>query len=276
LPWTVFPALLAAIAAFLPAPHLQRVAVVVMENKEAAAVLAGAPWLRGASARGARATRLNGETHPSLPNYLTLLTGTTHGIRDDYTNRRVPGPSLVDQLEAHGVSWRAYMEGLPRPCADPSAATFGRYAKKHNPFYFVSAVLDHPAVCRKVVPLTHLAGDERRGLPRFVWITPDLCNDMHDCSVQTGDLWLARTMPALVRALGPRGALIVTFDEGTSNERGGGRIATIVLGGGARSGAIDARLLDHRAILATIEDALRLGRLGTTAGVPTLSSLLKG
>jgi hypothetical protein len=273
--WTVFPALLAAIAAFIPAPHLQRVAVVVMENKEAATVIAGAPWLRAAGERGARATRLNGETHPSLPNYLALLTGSTHGVRDDDTHRRVPGPSLVDQLEARGVSWRAYMEGLPRACADPSAVTFGRYAKKHNPFYFVAAVLDHPAVCRKVVPLTQLAGDERRGLPRFVWITPDLCNDMHDCSVETGDRWLAQTMPALLHALGPRGALIVTFDEGTSNERGGGRIATVVLGGAARPGAVDARLFDHRAILATVEDALGLGRLPTTRSSPALGSLLK-
>jgi hypothetical protein len=271
----VFAALLAVIAAAVPAPHLQRVAVVVMENKEAATVLKDAPWLRTTGTRGARATRLNGETHPSLPNYLALLTGSTHGVGDDNTNRRVPGPSLVDQLEAKRVGWRAYMEGLPSPCADPSVVSFGRYAKKHNPFYFVNAVLDHPAACRKVVPLTQLARDEARGLPRFVWITPDMCNDMHDCPVSTGDRWLARTMPPLIRALGPRGALIVTFDEGTSNERGGGRIATIVTGGAARRGAVDARLLDHRAVLATIEDTLGLGRLPTTRASPVLGSLLK-
>jgi hypothetical protein len=271
----VFAALLAVIAAAVPVPHLQHVAVVVLENKEAPAVMRDAPWLRAAAGRGARATRLNGETHPSLPNYLALLTGSTHGVRDDNTNRRVPGPSLVDQLQARRVSWRAYMEGLPAPCADPSAVTFGRYAKKHNPFYFVSSVLDHPAVCRKVVPFTQLARDERGGLPRFVWITPDLCNDMHDCPVSTGDRWLAREMPPLLRALGPRGALIITFDEGTTNVGGGGRIATVVLGGAARRGAVDARLLDHRAILATIEDALGVGRLPATRSSPALGSLLK-
>jgi hypothetical protein len=271
----MFSALLAVIAAALPVPHLQHVAVVVLENKEAPTVLRDAPWLRGASASGARASRLDGETHPSLPNYLALLTGSTHGVRDDNTNRSVSGPSLVDQLQARRVSWRAYMEGLPSPCASPSAVTIGRYAKKHNPFYFVSAVLDHPAVCRKVVPFTQLARDERSGLPRFVWITPDLCNDMHDCPVSTGDRWLARNMPPLLSALGPRGALIVTFDEGTSSQGGGGRIATIVLGGAARRGAVDAQLLDHRAILATIEDSLGLGRLATTRGSPALGSLLK-
>jgi hypothetical protein len=271
----MFSALLAVIAAAVPVPHLDHVAVVVLENKEAPTVLRAAPWLRAASASGARATRLNGETHPSLPNYLALLTGSTHGVRDDNANRRVSGPSLVDQLEARGVSWGAYMEGLPSPCAKPSAVTFGRYAKKHNPFYFVSAVLDHPAACRKVVPFTQLARDERSGLPRFVWITPDLCNDMHDCPVTTGDRWLARTVPPLLGALGPRGALIVTFDEGTSNQGGGGRIATIVLGGAASRGAVDARPLDHRAILSTIEDSLGLGRLPTTRGSPALGSLLK-
>ena len=271
----MFAALLAVIAAAVPAPHLQRAAVVVLENKEAPAVLADAPWLRAASRRGARATRLHGETHPSLPNYLALLTGSTHGVRDDNTDRRVPGSSLAGQLEARRVSWRAYMEGLPRACADPSASSFGRYAKKHNPFYFVGAVLDHPAACRKVVPFTQLARDERRGLPRFTWITPDLCNDMHDCPTATGDRWLAREMPPLIRALGPRGALIVTFDEGTTGEHGGGRIATVLLGGAARRNTSDTRLLDHRAILATVEDALGLGRLPTTRHSPSLASLLK-
>lgn len=270
----MFAALLAVIAAAVPVPHLQRVAVVVLENQEAPAVMQAAPWLRSASGTGARATRLHGESHPSLPNYLALLTGSTHGVHDDGTDRRVAGPSLAGQLEARHVSWRAYMEGLPRPCADPSASTIGRYAKKHNPFYFVDAVLDHPAACRKVVPLTQLAGDERRGLPRFVWITPDLCNDMHDCSVAHGDAWLARTMPPLLRALGPRGALIITFDEGTSGEGGGGRIATIVLGPAARRGAVDPVILDHRATLATVQDALGLGRLSTTRSAPTLGSLL--
>ncbi len=266
----VLAAAIAAMTAVVPVPHLKHAAVIVMENEEAPAVLQQAPWLRGAARRGARATHVDAAAHPSLPNYLNLISGSTQGVSDDDTSRSVRARSLVDQLRARHVGWRAYMEGMPRPCYQ--GAESGRYAKKHNPFLVLRT---SAATCAHVVPATRLARDERRGLPRFVWLTPDLCHDMHDCPVATGDRYLARTVPPLLRALGPRGALIVTFDEGSSDEGGGGRVLTLVLGGAARRGALDPRPLDHRAVLATVEDALGLGRLPATANAPTLGALLK-
>ncbi len=75
------------------------------------------------------------------------------------------------------------------------------------------------------------------------------------------------TVPPLLRALGPRGVLVLTFDEGTTNESccdgaRGGRVAILLAGDGARPGATSSRAVDHYSTLATIEDILGLPRLG--------------
>jgi hypothetical protein len=96
---------------------------------------------------------------------------------------------------------------------------------------------------------------------------------MHDCSVATGDRFLARTVPPLLRELGPHGFLILTWDEGNasstagccSGAAAGGNIATVVAGPGARRGARTAKPVDHYGVLATIEEALALPRLGAAA-----------
>jgi hypothetical protein len=80
----------------------------------------------------------------------------------------------------------------------------------------------------------------------------------------------------VIRALGPRGILFVTADEGTDDARGGGRVPLVVLGPGARRGAILRSTVDHRSLLATVQDVLGLGRLPATRGLATLRSLLRG
>jgi hypothetical protein len=187
--------------------------------------------------------------------------------------------TIVGQLVQHDVSWRAYMDAMPSACFGRTSDTdtTGRYAKRHNPFLFFKEVTDDPALCRThVVPGRRLAADIRSGLPRFVWLSPDLCEDMHDCPVATGQRWMARTLPGLIRALGPEGILFVTADEGTDNARGGGRIPLVVLGRGVRAGAILRRTVDHRSLLATVQDVLGLGRLPVTEGLATLHPLLRG
>src|ERR1019366_9642377 len=100
-----------------------------------------------------------------------------------------------------------------------------------------------PSRCERIVALTQLTADMRaRTLPRFIWITPNLCHDMHDCDPATGDRFLAKLLPPLLGSLGPRGLLFLTWDEGSSDDgccrlASGGHIATIVAGPGARPGA---------------------------------------
>jgi hypothetical protein len=128
-----------------------------------------------------------------------------------------------------------------------------------------------------------LSADEGAGrLPRFVWITPNLCHDTHDCSVARGDRFLSGLVPPLLRALGPRGLLVLTWDEGSSDDgccakAVGGLVATILAGGLARAGARTSTPVDQYSILQTIEDLFGLPRLRSAACVctPSLAPLLK-
>lgn len=260
------------------------IAVIVLENKEYSDVIGSpqAPYVNRLASRSALARNLYAITHPSLPNYLALTGGSTFGIDSDCTGCSVSETSLVDQLGRAGLSWKAYMEGIPHGCFT-GAESRGDYAKKHDPFSYYTRVMRNPARCRLIVPLSQLHADERAGrLPAFVWITPNLCHDMHDCSVAIGDRFLSGLVGPLLRALGPRGLLIMTWDEGTSEDgccrsAAGGRVAAILAGGLARPGARLDTPADHYSILQTVEDLLRLPRLRGAACpcTPSLAQLLR-
>jgi hypothetical protein len=122
--------------------------------------------------------------------------------------------------------------------------------------------------------MTQLAPDERAALPDFVWITPDLCHDTHDCSIATGDRFLSQLVPGLLAALGPRGIVFVTYDEGSSGAHGGGHVLTIVAGSGANPGRY-GQPFDHYSVLRTIEDHWTLPHLAHAASAASMSALLK-
>ena len=262
-----------------PAAH---VAVIVMENEEYGSVIGSpdAPYLNRLARTYALASGMYAVSHPSLPNYLALTGGSTFGISSDCTSCSVQGASIVDQLERAHRSWKAYMEGIPHPCF--AGAGQGEYAKKHDPFVYYTRVASRASWCRRIVPLSGLAADERAGkLPRLVWITPNLCHDMHDCPVSTGDRFLSGLIPPLLSALGPHGVVILTWDEGSSDDgccrsASGGHIATIVAGGLARRGARLPTPADHYSVLQAAEDLLGLPRLRGAACpcTPSLAPLL--
>jgi hypothetical protein len=265
-------------AGALPASSGSHVVVVVMENAEYGDVIgsADAPYVNGLARRYGLATDSYAITHPSLPNYLALTSGSTQGIESDCTSCEVSAPNIVDSLAAAQVSWKAYMEDLPHPCF--TGAQSGGYAKKHDPFIYYRDVVGNPSRCERIVGFGTLASDLRGGtLPTFAWVSPNLCDDGHDCSLRTADGFLARTLPALIRELGPHGFLVLTWDEGTTDKSccgvaHGGRIATIVAGPDVRPGARTAAPVDHYGVLASIENALGLAHLAG-AGDPRAGSL---
>ena len=254
------------------------VAVIVMENHEYGAIIGSpaAPYINSLARHYALATGMYAVSHPSLPNYLALTGGSSFGVSSDCTDCTVGATSVVDQLARARISWRAYMEDLPSPCFTGAGA--GEYAKKHDPFAYYTRIVSDPRRCASIVPLTRLSADERAGgLPSFLWITPDLCHDMHDCPVSTGDAFLARLVPPLLRSLGPRGLLFLTWDEGSSDAgccrlASGGHVVTVVAGSGARRRARLALATDHYSVLQTIEDVFGLPRL-RGAACPCTSSL---
>ena len=256
-----------------PAATKSHVFVIAMENKEYGDVIgsSSAPYTNSLARRYASPTHFYGVRHPSLPNYFTLTAGTTFGVSTDCTSCQQSGRNIVDQLEAARISWKAYMGGMPRACF--KGALSGDYAKKHDPFMYYPSVADNRSRCIKVVPERKLTTDIRAGnLPTYAFLSPGLCDDTHDCPIDQGDTSLSRVVPPILRALGPDGFLVLTYDEGTSNKHRGGRIPTIVAGPGVKRGAKPAAGYNHYSTLRTIEDALRLPRL-RHAGDPGVKSL---
>jgi hypothetical protein len=242
-------------------PPFNRVVVVVLENKARGQVLGNpdAPAFNAFARQGAVLRAYRGVTHPSLPNYLALVSGSTHGISSDCTSCTVAGRSLADTLEARKLTWKAYAEGLPR--AGWTGSSRGRYAKKHVPFLYFRRVLASPARLKRVVPLTQLGRDRAAGrLPNFALVVPDLCHDMHDCSVATGDAWLKRFLPPLLKL--PGTAVFVVFDESDTGDPG---VPALALGPLVRARSYFTSRTSHYGLLRTIEQGFGLPLLGQSA-----------
>jgi hypothetical protein len=258
-------------------PRFTHVLVVVFENREADQVAGSpdAPTFRELGRRYATLARYDAVAHPSLPNYLALVSGSTHGITSDCTTCVVQAPSLADTLAASGRTWKAYAEGLPYPGF--TGASAGRYAKRHVPFLYFESVLQSRARRDRVVPFAQLARDvARRRLPDFALVVPDLCHDMHDCSIATGDAWLrAHVRPLLASPALAGGVVFVVFDEGTSNEGGGGSVVALALGPTVRPGSAFSQPTNHYGLLRTVEDAWGLPRLGNSATATPIGGIWK-
>ena len=252
-------------------PSFSHVFLIVMENHEYGSVIgsSAAPYLNSLAGSYGLATNYYAASHPSLPNYLALTAGSTFGIASDCTTCYVNASNIADQVEGSGRSWKAYMEDMPAPCYKGAAS--GNYAMKHDPFMYYTDIRNNPARCgAHVVPFTQFWGDISSGqVPNLVWITPNMCNDTHDCSVATGDAWLRSVVPTITGSAAYRngGALFITWDEGSSSagccgDSWGGHVATLVVSpraiGAFRSGIAE----NHYSLLRTIEDAFHLAHLG--------------
>jgi phosphatidylinositol-3-phosphatase len=258
------------------------IVVIVMENKEYDSIIGSsdAPYMNELARRNVLLTKAYAVSHPSLPNYLALTGGSTFGITSDCTDCNVQGKNIVDGLESHGISWKAYMESMPTPCYTSSSAGTApnEYVKKHDPFMYYNDIRNRPKRCNKVVPFTQFPKDVISGLPQFAWITPNECNDMHSCSVQTGDSWLKSLVPKILPALGTNGILVVVFDEGSTGAgccslgSAGGHIVMIIAGPGANASTKIRAAADHYSLLRLIEDAWGLKRLrnASDSSTPTI------
>jgi acid phosphatase len=242
-------------------PHFRHVIVVVMENKAKRDVLrnADAPNFNSLASRYAVLTRYRSVAHPSLPNYLALVSGSTHGIHSDCTSCLVSGRNLADTLERARMTWKAYAERLPRP--GWTGASADPYVKRHVPFLYFRDVLASPARRRHVVPLRQLSADlaERR-LPDLAFVVPDMCHDMHDCSVREGDAWLGRFLPPLLKLA--ESVVFVVFDEAPRLYPPTAPVPALALGQVVEPGSQYLAKTSHYGLLRTIEDAWGLPRLG--------------
>lgn len=253
-------------------PRFKHAIVVVFENHSARRILdhPSSPF-RQLAHRYALLARYDAVAHPSLPNYLALVSGSTYGVSHDCTRCTFSGPTLADTLRARGLTWKMYVEQLPLYLRQGAAITGAEKARL--PFlYFHGA-----DPLRSTAPLSAFFHDLRaHRLPAFSLVVPDLCHDMHSCLVAKGDAWMHGFLHAVLRpgALA-RTALFVVFDEARLRDvgGGGGRVAAIVAGPLVRPHSVSYAPLDHYSLLRTIEDAWGLPALGRSGSARPITGI---
>jgi phosphatidylinositol-3-phosphatase len=249
-----------------PLPTFDHVLVVVLENKNQSSVLGDdeAPNFNRFATRYAVLSNYGGVAHPSLPNYLALVSGSTHGIRTDCTTCLVSGRNLADTLEQAHLTWKVYAEGLPR--AGWTGGFSGRYAKKHVPFLYFRDIVSKPARLKRIVPLRQFSRDLAVALlPSFSLIVPDLCHDMHDCPVGTGDTWLGRFLKPLLRDPQLANSVIFVVTDEPSDSNPAAPVPALALGPLVKTRSRFSARTSHYGLLRTIEDSWALPRLGRSA-----------
>lgn len=244
------------------------IVIVIFENKHRSSVIGNsrAPYLNKLARQGANMTRSYGITHPSQPNYLALFSGSTHGVSSNACLRKFKKKqNLGSQLRKAGYSFTGYAEALPK--TGFSGCVQGRYQRKHNPWVNFANL---PRSTNQ--PFSAFPRDYRK-LPTVAFVSPDMCNSMHDCSIRTGDRWMKRHFNRYARwAKSNNSWLIVTFDEnagGSANP-----IPTIIVGDGIRPGRYSQRM-DHYSLLRTIQKAYGLPTLGRSQAARPLSKIWK-
>jgi hypothetical protein len=257
------------------------IVMVIMENGSYTDVVGnpGMPFLNHVLRPSSlNLTNMHANGHPSLPNYVWLTAGRSCGAGSDVAwGRRCR--SVFDQLDAAGIGWKTYAEGYPGTASRCSRVSISDrvandYARKHvPPLLFTST--SWGATCTRHVQ--NFPGDRVAdrapptasfhdlGPPPFTIVVPNLCHDMHNSHRQCGragggvgaaDRWLRLNWKDLVADAGPRGAVILTWDE---SDAGDPPIPTFV--GGTNlvgAGSTLGRRLDHASVLRAIEDALGL------------------
>jgi phosphatidylinositol-3-phosphatase len=255
-------------------PRFSHAILVVFENHSARRILGrvGSPF-RWLAHRNALLSRYDAVAHPSLPNYLALVSGSTYGVHHDCTHCVFRGPSLADTLTAHSLTWKMYVEHLPLYLSQGLSITGPEKARL--PFLYFRTLLG--ASGRLTVPLSAFYRDlGRHRLPSFSLVIPDLCHDMHSCSIAKGDRWMRAFLHLVLRpGLPPRTAIFVTFDEGrwTDVRGGGGRVVGIVGGPLVRPHSLSRASLDHYSLLRTIEDGFGLPALGHSADARPITGI---
>ena len=267
------------------------VVIVLMENKNYGDIIndiASAPYLnRLASDNAIAANYFDVSNNLSLPNYLGLTTGQTF---DSWSGCNkppssctgyapIPGPTIIDKLEGADLTWKAYMESMPSNCYQND---FGQYVSRHDPFVYFSKIQNNLAECNRVVPTSPDASNLVQDLSstttasNLMWLTPNLCDDMHSCPISTGDAFLSRIVPEILNSFvfqAHNAALFITWDEGSNSAH----IPAIWAGPSVKSNYTSLVTYNHYSFLKTLEVAWHLPSLTSNdAKASVMADFFKG
>jgi len=280
----------------------RHVFVIMMENTGFNTLIGNpnAPFTNYLAATAGLASNYFGVAHPSQPNYIAATSGSTNGVTGD-GNVTIDVQNIVDQLESHQKSWKAYMQSFSLCNSNLLATSCGNqlYERKHNPFVSYQDVQSSPSRLDNIVDFSQLATDLANDtVPDYSWISPDQCHDMHgrggggasdSCDfsqvqplIAAGDLFLSQTVSSIVNSKAWRGnsVIFIMWDESdftgsgpsgfgdTSGccdaNPGGGHVVSLVYSRDVHRARTSKDAFNHFSMLATIQDAWHLGCLGFT------------
>ena len=235
-----------------------------MENTGYTGIIgqSSAPYINGLANTYGLATNYFAIGHPSAPNYIAMTNGSDGSCCTDDGYHQLSTPSIFSQLP--GGQSRSLEENMPSNC---DTGDSGLYAVRHNPEpYYTNLGSDCSGYD---VPMNDSAPDLSA---RFTFVTPNACNDMHDCSTQTGDTWLSQEVPKMLSTpqyQAGNTVIFLTWDEDGNGFSDGNRVATIVISPYTH-GVKDATAYTHYSLLKTTEQLLGVSQLGAAASANSM------
>ena len=254
------------------------IVIVLEENTDYLSVVGttAMPYLNTLISQYGLATQYYATTHPSIGNYMDLTTGqilTNDGSQTPAT-LPVSVDNVVRELVAAGKTWKAYGEDLPS--VGYTGGDIGNFAIRHYPLAYMTDVQNSQAQLQNLVPFTQFATDLAAGnLPNYSWVTPNLCDDAHDCPLSTADTWLQTNIDPLIKnpSFQKDGLLIVVFDEsGSDNTNGGGRVVCVLISPASSKVAFQSTTLyQHPSVLRLTLEGLGVKNLpGAAVSAPPM------
>jgi phosphatidylinositol-3-phosphatase len=271
-------------------PTADHVFLVVLENHSFSSVIGNPvmPYFNALVAGHSLAANYFANAHQSIADYFMLTTGQMESSDNTFSGA-VADDNIVRAISGAGKSWKAYMESLP--AAGYTGNDVYPYVKHHNPFSYLTDVLNTSAQAANIVPLTQLALDlSSRTLPAFAFIVPNIENDAHDCpqgglncadppKLAAADNWLRSNIDPLINSPAfANSVLIITWDEGdiTDVANGGGQVATVLVGVRVKTAFQSPTFYQHQSTLRLILDLLQVSdHPGASNGAPEMQDFFQ-
>jgi acid phosphatase len=248
-------------------PAYNHIVVVIEENHSYGEVIgnASAPYVTSLANNGAKMTQSYAVTHPSQPNYLALFSGSTQGITDDSCPHTFSAENLGHQLISAGKTFKGYSESMTSDGYTGCSSSDNLYKRKHNPWVDFTNVPSSSNLRFADFPTDYAT------LPKLSFVVPNMCHDMHDCSVSTGDTWLKNHLGGYATwAKTHNSLLLVTFDE--DDHSANNRIPTVFYGAHVAIGS-HSEHITHYTVLRTLESLTGLGCVANSCAVSPIADI---
>jgi len=284
-------------------PQAEHVFIVVEENQDFGCVIGNPamPFLNELANQNALAASYYANGHPSISNYFVLTTGQAiyKGRLGDVRTDPVDVDNVIRVLKRNSKTWRAYVEGAPRPGYTGGNLDSTGYVKRHNPLAYFERDISS-ADRANLAPFPQFSEDLRnKTLPNYSFLVPNIFDDGHSIKgtngasqgeARCGDLtalkqsddWLKAILSPLLASsvFKDKGLLVITYDEASRDDEsdgaghwGGGRVPTVLVGSKVKHGYRSVALYHHESTLRMMLEALGINESQWPGGAKNAPSM---